>query len=154
MKKSASIISSVLLIAVLVSSLAISVFATDHIDTELKPFSISAYLSGYTHIYNPRLKYNDSDMVIRITSGTNSYYYVRAVDCDASGTTFTNYTLLNNVRVEHVTAHKDILYSIDSLVYYVGDVYATFGIKSPGNPGSVGGEWAPDSSVKYTSPTE
>lgn len=150
MKKTASIIASVLLIAILASALAVNVFAAS---TEHTEFSTNVYLDSYTHIYPVISKYNNSDLMIDIQTGTNSYYYVRAVGCDYLGRNLTNYTFYNNQIIDHVTVQRGTMYSIPSVVDDRGDGWATIGIKAPGNPGAASGYWSPDTYVQYATPT-
>ena len=149
MRKITNIIASVLLFAVVISGLVVNVFAATTHDT----FSLSVSTGSYSHILPPHYKSNYSDMMIYIGTGSNQTYYVRAVACDSNGTGYMiNSTFWNNRIIDHYTVLKGTMYSIPNQVRYNVDKYATFGILSPGNPGTITGRWSEDTSTQYETP--
>ena len=114
MKKTASIIASVLLIAVLVSALMINVYAAN---VSMSSFSKYVYPWEFGFVAEARLKEDSSDMVIHIETATNASYYIQAVSCNSAQTTFTNCTLLGGAPVDHVIIQRGTVYSVESSVF-------------------------------------
>ena len=153
MKKTTSIIASVLLVGLLISALAVNVFAA----TGHRTFSLSVNNNAYTHILPAKMKSNYSDMMIYIETGNNSRYYVRAVACSSPGGSgnsmpyILNCTFYNNQIIDHYAVLKGTIYSVPNQVLYSAQ-YASFGILSPGNPGTITGRWSEDTRESYATP--
>ena len=149
MKKTTSIIASALLVMLLISSIAVNVFASTSHDT----FSLSVSTGSYSHILPAKNKSNYSDMMILISTGNNTRYCVRTVACNTSGedhpiTSMINCTYYNSRIIDHYTVLKGTMYGVPNQVRYTYP-YATFGILSPGNPGTITGRWSSDTSQPH-----
>lgn len=152
MKRHFKKIAVVLLAIMVFTSMAGYVYAAS---TTFIDFNTNVYIGSYSSVTaSPKLKMDASPLYIRIDENApaNSYY-VRALACGSSTLNAVNCTMYNKKLVDHVIVDSGTQYSIDSVTYENGSGYAVLSLMTYGSPGTVTGQWAPDTAQDFNSPS-
>ncbi len=151
MKRHLKKIAVVLLAIMVFTSMAGYVYAAN---TTFRDFSQYIYIGSYSSITaSPQLKTDASPLYIRLDENApaNSYF-VRALACGRSTLNAVNCTIYNKELVDHVIIDSGKHYSIDSVTYENGPGCAVLSLMTYGSPGTVTGQWAPDTAQQFNSP--
>lgn len=149
MRNTKRILALVLTLVTLVSTLAVTAFAS----TEDHAFLFVAHADSYTSLVG--YKKEDASPVYFLAFYGPSPLRVKVHGANsATGGTGKNLTVANGVNVTYVTCYVGTDYSIHTDVYEEGYAYARPYVKSSsGSSGKLEGEWSPDSWLTHVDAT-